>query len=105
MLLLNALSGNMFNADMSVIRLTRIDTLRAIELLHGVALESAIGHKAAAKILSQALGQEVRKNRVTVKMGTGSSAILAQYVGPRLEENATELPSGARIDFFLLEVC
>ena len=106
MLLLNAFSPNMLSIeDSMLVRFTKMSEVTAIELFHREPIESAVGHKATAKILTQKLGQEVRFNRATVRLGPGSKAVLAQYKGPRLDEGITELPDGARIEFLLAEIC
>ena len=42
-------------------------------------------------------------NRVSVKLDNPDlHAIIGQYSGPRLEEGATELPEGARIEWWII---
>ena len=65
---------------------------------------SAIGHESTAKVLKNMLGVSVPVNRVTVKLKHYDDAIVAQYIGPRLPEGATELPEGAEIRFYLVRV-
>jgi len=57
--------------------------------------ESAWGHPASAPLASKALGIEIPVNRTDVKLSEGDVLCLVQYVGPRLPEGATELPTGA----------
>jgi hypothetical protein len=66
-------------------------------------LESCVGHADTAKVFSTLLGVEVPENRVTVTLGDDFS-LVGQYVGPRLPVGATELPAGARVDWFLVSV-
>ncbi len=40
--------------------------------------ESAIGHKATAKLLSQILGVEIPANRITIYMEVGDEALVAR---------------------------
>lgn len=66
--------------------------------------ESAIGHGDLAHILSDLLDVEIPVNRTTVNIDRGDLVVVAQYVGPRLEEGTTSLPEGAEIRFFELTV-
>lgn len=65
---------------------------------------SAIGHADTAKVISNELGFEVPANRISVSLKNNETAYIAQYVGPRLPEGATELPEGACIKYYKLEV-
>lgn len=55
---------------------------------------SAIGHADLAAIAGVAC------NRATLQLRKGDVLFIAQYLGPRLAEGTTELPEGARIDWF-----
>ena len=63
---------------------------------------SAVGHETTAKLFEQILGVPVPYNRMTVQPASGDRALIGQYIGPRLEEGATELPEGARIEWWTL---
>jgi len=52
---------------------------------------SIVGHADTARLLG------VECNRQSVLLNRGDELIVAQYIGPRLPEGATELPEGARI--------
>ena len=52
---------------------------------------SIVGHPDTARLLG------VECNRQSVMLGPDDDLIVAQYIGPRLPEGATELPEGARI--------
>lgn len=67
-------------------------------------LVSAVGHADTARILSDMLGTYVPPNRATVKLDRYDEVLVAQYYGPRLPEGATELPPGAEIKFFLVQI-
>lgn len=54
---------------------------------------NAVGHGSTADILG------VPCNRIGVSLEKGDEVVVAQYVGPRLEEGATKLPDGAKINF------
>ena len=68
-----------------------------------VEYESAVGHGSTANLFSNQLGIPVPMNRVSVKLDHPDlHAIIGQYSGPRLEEGATELPEGARIEWWII---
>jgi len=104
MLLLNAFSLNMldlsspYSLHICPLSLTEVRDL----FLEG--LESAVGHATTAAVLTSVLEVFVPCNRATVKLSSGASCVVAQFVGPRLPEGATTLPSGARIEFVLVTV-
>lgn len=110
--LINALSLNMFEIDDTI----KINTIKikVIPLLPEQAktlikldkdiLVSAIGHEDTARIISNLLGLEIKPNRINVKLTLKDYAIVAQYVGPRLDEGATELPKGAEVKFYMVTI-
>ena len=100
MLLLNAFSINMFNPSTSfpVFREIQVDEVKKISL------ESAIGHADTARILSGILEREIPTNRISITLNSGDTAIVAQYIGPRLPEGATQLPEGAILKFYLVKI-
>ncbi len=100
MLLLNAFSINMFNPSICfpVFREIDVDYVKSFNLV------SAIGHADTATILTNILERNIPVNRVSVSLAKGDSAIVAQYVGPRLQEGATQLPDGAKIRFYLVKM-
>ena len=66
---------------------------------------SAVGHANTAAVFASILGIPVKANRVNVKLKSGPEgdvALIGQYIGPRLEEGATELPEGARIEWWMV---
>ena len=68
-----------------------------------VEYESAVGHADTARIFTDQLCIPVPVNRVSVKLDHPDlHAIIGQYSGPRLEEGATELPEGARIEWWII---
>jgi len=63
-------------------------------------LVNAIGHPSFDAVVRAQLGVHLPQGeRFTVALWEGDQAIVAQYIGPRLPEGATELPEGARIEF------
>jgi len=65
---------------------------------------SYVGHADMARVISVMLETDVIASRMNVELRPGDVVLLAQYVGPRLPEGATELPSGAKIQFILVHV-
>lgn len=100
MLIVNAFSLNMFNPSICfpVFREANIDEVKSLNLV------SAIGHADTANVLSKILERNIPVNRSTVALNVGDTAIVAQYIGPRLPEGATTLPEGARIKFYLVKM-
>ena len=60
-------------------------------------IASAVGHADTAAVFSAVLGIPVECRRVTVSLKAGDSAIVGQYIGPRL-------PEGAMIKWLLVAV-
>jgi hypothetical protein len=65
-------------------------------------VQSFVGHQTTADIISAQLGIDVPMNRVSSQLGSGETALIAQYIGPRLPEGAKVLPTDARIEYFLV---
>ncbi len=65
---------------------------------------SIIGHSDTARVVSRVLGREVAINRQTLVLDEGDELYVAQYSGPRLPEGATELPEGAKIEFWRVRI-
>ena len=63
---------------------------------------SAVGHANTAAVFSGILGIPVEANRTNVKLKHGDVALIGQYIGPRLDEGATKLPEGARIEWWMI---
>jgi hypothetical protein len=100
MLLLNAFSINMFNPSTCFPIFREID----VDEVKNTSLVSAIGHVDTARILSGILGVDISTNRISVTLNVGDTAIVAQYIGPRLPEGATQLPEGATIKFYQVKM-
>jgi len=64
--------------------------------------ESAVGHADTASLFANELGLPILQNRVSVKLVKDTMALIGQYIGPRLPEGCTELPEGARIEWWLI---
>lgn len=96
--LVNAFSLNMIPAT-ARIEVHPLTLQEAKERLGDGSYTCAIGHADTATIVSEALGQKVEADRLTVSLKDGGELIVAQYIGPRLEEGVTTLPDGARIEW------
>lgn len=62
--------------------------------------ESQIGHADMAGLLTEILGRPITVNRASCKLEQGDELYVAQYIGPRLQEGAINLPEGATIKYF-----
>lgn len=65
---------------------------------------SAIGHADTARIVGKMMGLDVPMNRVNVELKGDDVLIVAQVVGGRLPEGATELPEGIDIVFWAVRL-
>lgn len=104
----NAFSLNMLHSNHALLHVQKISLEEARDFLGRAArlnvLESAIGHADTAAVVSSQLGFTVPANRATVSINQDTALIVAQYVGPRLPEGSTTLPSGARIDYYAVSM-
>jgi hypothetical protein len=105
--LTNAMSINMFEHSDGArsLAIVPVTAQAAHNLIVNENAKSAIGHKDTARIVSSLLGIEISANRETIKFPSPHSAnrvslVVAQYSGPRLPEGTTELPEGAKIEFW-----
>ena len=100
-LLCNAFSLNMLVSFSATIQTEELTVPQVItELKDG--FESGMGH--STELISNILGMDIPQNRVTNKIQDGEAVLVAQYVGPRLPEGATELPEGASLKFIKVTV-
>ena len=65
-------------------------------------VESTVGHKDVANVMSVMLGIEVPWNRISLRLKKGDVLIWAQMVGPRLPEGATSLPEGTTLEWMMI---
>lgn len=89
--LLNAFSLQMLEDFPTTVKFTEVESLPA-------GLESAVGHADTAAVLG------VPMNRISVKMGKGDTAYIAQLIGGRLPEGSTTLPEGFSFKFLKAEI-
>jgi len=85
------------------------DTTEAVRRLRewrkaGREVVSAVGHRDTAVILSALLLGEIPStpDRITVKLGMGDVALIAQLTGPRPPEGSTTLPQGAAFEWWII---
>jgi len=101
----NALSINMLPIGFKgLLRIEEVSLEEAKALLQEEGFMSAVGHESTARLLTSLLGLDVPFSRTNVTLEKGVRLIVSQYRGPRLEEGATELPPGASITFYLVEI-
>lgn len=110
MFLLNAFSLNMLNPEL--IHNVRITPCTLGDARWELAQEvdgdifNGIGHPDTDRVVREELRLDhvPQGERSNVRLNFGDSAIIAQYVGPRLKEGATSLPEGAEIKYFRVDV-
>ncbi len=80
----------------------KVEDVKTILSMRDVETVAAVGHLNTAQIIAEMLNLPVEKvyDRKTIKLGDKDGCIIAQYVGPRLPEGATELPEGATIEWW-----
>jgi len=108
--LANAFSINMLPREHRIYEFLFISPFEAAALLYVLRdrVTNIIGHADTAALVEQVLRAEVgglelpEPQRLTVQLAAADEVLVAQYTGPRLPEGATQLPEGARIDFWLV---
>ena len=101
--LVNAFSVNMLNGDNQAVDFAPISGEEARDVLSN-GFKSFIGHESTASLLSHRLGLEIEFNRQSYRFMPNHRVVLAQYNGPRLPEFALELPDGAYINYWLIQI-
>lgn len=96
--------SNAFSLSMVAPSATVKVSLMTAEEVAALPLESAIGHADTAKVVGGLLGIDLPANRANISLNPGEKMVVAQYIGSRLPEGATQLPEGARIEFRLVEI-
>lgn len=95
--LANAFSLNMLNIGADGMRVN-IQPVPPAEI--PAEAVSIVGHTDMAAILSSILNRSVEVNRESALLQKEDVLFVAQYHGSRLPVGATELPQGARIEFY-----
>lgn len=97
----NAFTLNMLGEDVNstLVRVNKVEP-------HEVPTDaiSVIGHADTARVVGNILGREVAPNRCNVTLTSKEVLYVAQYRGPRLPEGATELPEGANLTFYKVDI-
>ncbi|MCX7939931.1 MAG: hypothetical protein N2545_10925 [Thermoflexales bacterium] len=107
----NSLSINMFASAIGDkpmhVTIERVSTEAAEEF--ALSAKPAIGHADTARLVARQIAPQredefvaAAAQRPTLNLTYGDELLVAQYVGPRLPEGATELPPDARIEYFLV---
>lgn len=82
---------------------TKPKNIIALARMEGMEIISAVGHPDTAALFSTLLDMQVPHNRISVKLRYNiDTALIGQYVGPRLPEGCTTLPQGARIEWWIV---
>jgi len=108
--LANAFSINMLPREHRIYEFLFISPFEAAALLYVLRdrVTNIIGHADTASLVEQVLRAEVGRlelpepQRLTVQLAIADNVLVAQYTGPRLPEGATQLPEGARLEFWLV---
>lgn len=100
-LISNAFSLKMLSSFAANIRTEELTVPQVKETL-SEGFQSGMGH--STELVSEILGMDIPMNRTNDKIQDGESVLVAQYVGPRLPEGATELPEGATLKFIKVTV-
>lgn len=99
----NAFSLNMLSGESFSLKVTKVPVEAVIETLKS-GFKSVCGHADTARLFSEILGIPVESNRETLKLQKGDTLIVGQYSGPRLPEGCTQLPPGATIEWYMVEI-
>jgi len=106
MVVVNAVSLNMLPPEVQsggiIFRRLSLEEAQRLVREAGTVV-SAIGHADTARLVGRQLGIELPADRRSVQLGD-EYVLIAQYIGPRLPEGTTELPSGARIEYFVVRL-
>lgn len=101
--LINAFSVNQLAAFPAQVEFEELSCAQARSLLAS-GFVSAVGHEQTVALYQEQLGMQVPLQRISIALRKGTWAVLGQYRGPRLPEGAMELPEGASIQWYRVEV-
>jgi len=109
--LANTFSINMLPRDYHNYKFLPISPFEAAAILYVLRdrVTNIIGHADTAALVELVLRAQAPElelpepQRLTVQLDFLDEVLVAQYTGPRLPKGATQLPEGARIDFWLVE--
>ena len=103
LIIANAFSLNMMDTIYTEgITISKLLAEDVKNILQDSNFESVVGHAGTAQVFSNILGMDIQTNRTTFKIDPtlNTGILVGQYSGPRLDEGATELPDGAKIQWF-----
>ena len=86
--------GNLF--------ITKIGAKTAAHILGRRGVESYIGHKDTANVLSNLLNIDISCERRALRLVKNKTVMVAQLTGGRLPEGCTELPQNCKFEFYLV---
>lgn len=98
----NAFSLGMLAEFPASLRIVQLSRAEAQYKLRTNNWRSIVGHESTAALFSADLGVTMGSVRETFRMGSTDQLLVGQYIGPRLAEGVTELPSGATIEWRLV---
>ena len=101
--LINAFSVNQLSTFPARVRFEELSCEEARGLLRG-GFVSAVGHEQTVALYERILGLTIPLERISISLKPGSWALLGQYRRPRLTEGTTELPLGASIHWYRIDV-
>lgn len=102
---LNAFSISMLPSQGGTVKFTPLSSEEVMRAITGKIIVSHIGHSSTAAVIGKDLN--INNHLYTCRDNfclDDSIAIVAQYVGPRLPEGTTELPLGATLKYFKVEL-
>jgi len=101
----NAFSIQMLETTEATVRFKKVPIETVKQLLQTNKVESAIGHEATAKYLSELLSIPISANRISIKLQPGGKLIIFQLKGGRISGELTyELIKNMPYEFWLVEV-
>jgi hypothetical protein len=101
----NAFSINMLpQTSFCAVNFHKLTTEEARQCLSRHPFRSYIGHPDIAALASQILGVQLEVNRETLTLQEDDFVLVIQYRGPRLPEGATQLPKGAQVEFWFVDI-
>lgn len=97
----NAFSLSMLGPiDRATLHVSRLSLERARAVARDAI--SVVGHSTTRALFKAVLQREVACDRQSIILEPDDEVVVGQYSGPRLPEGATELPEGAKVDWFLV---
>lgn len=102
--ILNAFAVSMLPQEGGVVKFIPLSPEEVRAAMSGKVIVSHIGHTSTAAVLSRELNIDLYTCRDNFTINADSDVIVAQYIGPRLPEGTVELPQGATIKYFMVQM-